>query len=51
MTDRDTLDVSLHDDELHDEVLITARLMIAANEAPGALSREQVDRILGAPYA
>lgn len=43
----DALDVCLHDQELVDEVELTARLMIAANEAEDRLSTERVDRILG----
>jgi hypothetical protein len=43
----DVLDVSLHDHELHDEVVLTTHLIIAANESPGRLSQSHVDRILG----
>ncbi|MGZ4452462.1 MAG: hypothetical protein ACXVWX_05990 [Nocardioides sp.] len=46
-TGRDALDVSLHDDELCDEVEWTARLMIAANESEGRLASESIDEILG----
>jgi hypothetical protein len=41
------LDVSLHDDELADEVELTARLMIAANESARPLSPAEVDAALG----
>jgi hypothetical protein len=41
------LDVSLHDDVLADELELTARLMIAANESEAPLSTGQLDRILG----
>ncbi|MGZ4443803.1 MAG: hypothetical protein ACXVXC_11630 [Nocardioidaceae bacterium] len=43
----DPFDVSLHDHELHQEVLITTLLMIAPNQTDGCLGQEQVDRILG----
>ena len=45
----DVLDVSLHDPELDHEVELTANLIVAANEAEGPLSREEVDRLLGLP--
>ncbi len=41
------LDVSLHDDDLADEVEMTARLMVAANESDAPLGTEAVDRLLG----
>ena len=41
------LDVSLHDDVLADELELTARLMVAANESDAPLSTTEVDRILG----
>ena len=41
------LDVSLHDDVLADELELTARLMVAANESDAPLSTSEVDRILG----
>ena len=44
---RCSLDVSLHDDDLADEVELTARLMVAANEVEHALAQEEVDAILG----
>lgn len=44
---RDSLDVSLHDSELADEVELTAVLMVAANESPSALAQEEIDEILG----
>lgn len=44
---RDSLDVSLHDSELADELELTARLMVATNESEHALGQEEVDRILG----
>lgn len=46
---RDALDVSLHDSELADEVELTVRLMVAANESDDPLGQEQVDSILGVP--
>jgi hypothetical protein len=42
------LDVSLHDDVLADELEMTARLMVAANESDAPLSTTEVDLILGA---
>ncbi|HEX6247342.1 MAG TPA: hypothetical protein VFZ64_05675 [Nocardioidaceae bacterium] len=44
---RDSLDVSLHDHELADEVELTAVLMVAANESATALDQDEVDEILG----
>lgn len=44
---RDALDVSLHDHELHEEVVLTAHLIIAANESETRLGQERLDRILG----
>ena len=43
----DPLDVSLHDSELHEEVDLTARLIIAANESTSVLTQRQIDEILG----
>ncbi len=43
----DSLDVSLHDLELHDEVVLTAHLIIASNEADGRLSQHEIDLLLG----
>ncbi len=41
------LDVSLHDGDLADELELTARLMVAANESDAPLSTAEVDRLLG----
>lgn len=43
----DPLDVSLHDDELHDEVGLTAHLIIAASDSDEHLSKDEIDRLLG----
>ncbi len=43
----DSLDVSLLDRELHDEVVLTAHLISASNEADGPLSQQQIDLLLG----
>ena len=43
----DALAVSLHDAELAQEVELTARLMVAANESDDRLAVETVDDILG----
>lgn len=43
----DPLDVSLHDDELHAEVWLTAHLIIAATELDEHLSQDEIDRLLG----
>lgn len=43
----DPLDVELQDDELLAEVELTASLIVAANDADGHLSAEEIDRILG----
>lgn len=45
--DEDALSVSLHDAELAQEVELTARLMVAANESHEHLADETVDDILG----
>jgi hypothetical protein len=44
--DRDPLDVPLEDEELLDEVELTTTLIIAATQASGPLSRDEVDRLL-----
>jgi hypothetical protein len=46
-TTRDTLDVSLDDDDLRAETELTVLLMIAANDSDGVLSRREIDRVLG----
>jgi hypothetical protein len=43
----DPFDVELEDPELLDEVGLTASLMVAANQAEGPLSTEEIDRLLG----
>ena len=43
----DALAVELHDAELAQEVELTARLMVAANESDDHLAVETVDDILG----
>ncbi len=43
----DSLDVSLHDRELRDEVVLTTNLIIASSEADGRLTQEQIDEMLG----
>jgi hypothetical protein len=43
----DPFDVELQDDELLDEVELTANLIVAANDSEGRLSNEDIDRILG----
>ena len=49
LTDRDALDVSLHDGELREEVELTTLLIVAVNESGGALSPDEIDEILGIP--
>ena len=44
---RSSLDVSLHDQDLADEVDMMVRLIIAANESDRTLAREDIDEILG----
>ena len=44
---RCSLNVSLHDSALADEMELTTRLMIAANETDDALAQPEIDRILG----
>ena len=43
----DQFDVSLEDGELLREVELTTNLIIAASEADGRLSTEEIDEILG----
>ena len=43
----DPFDVELEDNELLDEVSLTASLMVAANQSEGPLSREEIDQLLG----
>jgi hypothetical protein len=45
----DALDVSLHDDELADEVELMTQLMIAANGVATRLPQGEIDRALGLP--
>jgi hypothetical protein len=47
MSADDSLNVSLHDGELADELELTERLTIATNESDGPLAPDEVDRILG----
>lgn len=43
----DSLNVSLHDSALREEVELTAHLMVAANDSDVMLSQETVDAVLG----
>ncbi len=43
----DQFDVSLEDDELLDEVELTASLMVAANRADRHLRQDEIDQVLG----
>lgn len=43
----DPLDVELSDDELLQEVEMTAALIAAANNSDAPLSTQEIDRILG----
>ncbi len=43
----DQFDVSLEDDELLDEVELTANLMVAANQAERHLTTAEIDDVLG----
>jgi len=43
----DQFDISLEDSVLLTEVEMTTNLIIAASEADGPLSQEEIDRILG----
>lgn len=43
----DSLDVSLHDSDLAEEVELTAHLIVAANESDIPLCQEEVDQVLG----
>jgi hypothetical protein len=43
----DQFDVSLEDDELLNEVELTANLMVAANQAERHLTKAEIDEVLG----
>jgi hypothetical protein len=43
----DPFDVQLEDDELMDEVELTASLIVAANQVDGHLSQAEIDAVLG----
>ena len=43
----DPFDVRLQDDELLDEVELTANLIVAANQSDAHMSLSQIDQILG----
>ena len=43
----DPFDVRLQDDELLDEVELTANLIVAANQSDAQLSVTEIDQILG----
>ena len=43
----DPFDVRLQDDELLDEVELTANLIVAANQSDAPMSLADIDRILG----
>lgn len=44
---RDSLHVSVHDGDLHDEVVLLVCLMVSANESASALSQREIDEVLG----
>ena len=43
----DPFDVRLQDDELLDEVELTANLIVAANQSEAPLSVNEIDQVLG----
>ena len=43
----DQFDVSLEDDDLLNEVELTANLMVAANQAERHLTKAEIDEVLG----
>ena len=43
----DPFDVRLQDDELLDEVELTANLIVAANQSDARMSASEIDQILG----
>ena len=43
----DQFDISLEDSDLLTEVEMTTNLIIAASEADGPLTQDEIDRILG----
>ena len=43
----DPFDVRLQDDELLDEVELTASLIVAANQSDAQMSLSEIDQILG----
>jgi hypothetical protein len=46
----DQFDVSLEDDDLLDEVELTANLMVAANQSDRHLTQAEVDDVLGVDH-
>ena len=47
VSERGSLDVSLHDDELADEVDLMVCLIVAANDCDRVLAQDEIDEILG----
>ncbi len=47
----DPFDVRLQDDELLDEVELTANLIVAANQSDAQMSLAEIDEILGVTSA
>jgi len=47
VSERCSLDVSLHDDDLADEVDLMVGLIVAANASDHALAQDEIDEILG----
>ncbi len=45
--DSNPLDVSLHDEDLHDGVALMTKLIVAANDFDEHLPQEEIDRTLG----
>jgi hypothetical protein len=45
----DPFDVRLQDDDLLDEVELTANLIVAANQSDAQMSVSEIDKILGLP--
>ena len=43
----DSLNVSLHDSALREEVELTAHLMVAANDSNVRLTQSEIDAVLG----
>jgi hypothetical protein len=47
--DEDVLSVTLHDEALHDELVLLVDVVVAASESAVPLTQAQIDRVLSTP--